>query len=192
MGQYVSRVSRLFLGRRDSPVEEPVAALVVTLVKDLSSRSHSKRMSYRGDIMSSSGGEYWDVGLDEDSAQRELEGRRQNVSMFLRGEATMIPTRSGGHYYIPIGRFEQMQTDHRHEMYNWYMDLYRDDLAEQLAMTLLVVAQGLEVPPIAVLSQAIDEDMEDSIRLEDYVAHGYSSKLVNLEDFDHWDDTNSH
>ncbi|KAF3457365.1 hypothetical protein FNV43_RR02022 [Rhamnella rubrinervis] len=157
MGQYVNRVSRLFLESCDSPVEEPVAVRVVILVKDPSSISHSERMSYRGNILSTSGGEYRDVGLDEDSARRELEGRRQNVSMFLHGEATMIPTRSG----------------------------------EQLAMTLLVVAQGLEVPPVAVMSRAVDEDMEDSIGSEDYVAHGYSFEPVNPEDFNPWDDTNS-
>ncbi|KAF3457808.1 hypothetical protein FNV43_RR02468 [Rhamnella rubrinervis] len=135
----------------------------------------------RGDILSTSGDGYQNIGLDEDSPRRELEGRKQDVAMFLRGEAIMIPIRGGGHYYISTRRFEQMQTDHRHEMYKWYMDQYRDNPVEQLAMTL----QAVDEDPVKVAEEDSMEDPEEELMgFEDYVPFGYSLKLVDPKDFD--------
>ncbi|KAF3451308.1 hypothetical protein FNV43_RR07403 [Rhamnella rubrinervis] len=55
-----------------------------------SSGSYTGRRFHRGCIPSTSSEEYHDVGLDDDFAHRELEGWRQDIAMFLRGEAVMI------------------------------------------------------------------------------------------------------
>ncbi|KAF3451159.1 hypothetical protein FNV43_RR07251 [Rhamnella rubrinervis] len=123
-----------------------------------------------------SGDGYQNIGLDEDSARCELEGRKQDVAMFLRGEAIMIPIRGGGHYYISTRRFEQMQTDHRHEMYKWYMDQYRDNPAVD------------EDPAKVTEEDSMEDPEEEPMGFEDYVPFDYSLKLVDPKDFDLWDD----
>ncbi|KAF3445128.1 hypothetical protein FNV43_RR14821 [Rhamnella rubrinervis] len=87
-----------------------------------SSGSYIGRRSDRGSIPSTSGGGYRDVGLDDDSTRRELKGRRQDVTMFLRGEALMIAIQGGGHNYMLTGKFQQMQTEHFRDMYMWHWD----------------------------------------------------------------------
>ncbi|KAF3455915.1 hypothetical protein FNV43_RR00558 [Rhamnella rubrinervis] len=52
---------------------------------------------------------YRDIRLDDDFARREPEGRGQDVTMFLSRQTTMVPLLGAGHYYMPIGRFEQLQ-----------------------------------------------------------------------------------
>ncbi|KAF3433446.1 hypothetical protein FNV43_RR24548 [Rhamnella rubrinervis] len=108
------------------PVVEPMARILATSRRVFLASLYG-RQSHRGSVPSTSGGRYHDVGLDDDSARRELEGRRQEVAMFLRRELVMIPIRGGGHYYMPIGRFQQMQEDHYHDMYMWYLDQFDED-----------------------------------------------------------------
>ncbi|KAF3443255.1 hypothetical protein FNV43_RR12937 [Rhamnella rubrinervis] len=79
-----------------------------------------RRRSHRSSVPSISGGGYRGVGLDDDLARRELEDGGRMV--FLRGEAVMILIWRGGYYYMPIGRFQQMQAEHFHEMFLWYLD----------------------------------------------------------------------
>ncbi|KAF3451363.1 hypothetical protein FNV43_RR07458 [Rhamnella rubrinervis] len=55
-------------------MEELVVVRVVTVVRKPSSKSHSVRRSHRGDIPSTSGGGYRDVGLDENSPSRGFGG----------------------------------------------------------------------------------------------------------------------
>ncbi|KAF3455366.1 hypothetical protein FNV43_RR05817 [Rhamnella rubrinervis] len=90
MGQWFSQASCFVRGGHVTPMVVLVAVRVVTSVREQPSRSHSTRMSHRGDIPSTSDGGNQDIGLDEDSARRELKGRRQDVAMFLRGEAIMV------------------------------------------------------------------------------------------------------
>ncbi|KAF3445852.1 hypothetical protein FNV43_RR11029 [Rhamnella rubrinervis] len=165
-------------------------AHTATSRRESSSASYTGRRSHRGSVPSTSGGRYHDVGLDDDSARRELEGRRQEVAMFLRRELVMIPIRGGGHYYMPIGRFQQMQEDHYHDMYMWYLDQFDEDPTEQRAMRGHVQARGFGGPPIAaaVLAEDTEEDPEeDSLGTDEYVPRGYTPTQI-LEDFDPWDE----
>ncbi|KAF3449179.1 hypothetical protein FNV43_RR09907 [Rhamnella rubrinervis] len=77
------------------PVVEPVAVHMATSRRGSSSASYTGRRSHRGSVPSTSSGRYYDVGLDDNSARRELKGRRQEVAMFLRRELVMILIRGG-------------------------------------------------------------------------------------------------
>ncbi|KAF3457064.1 hypothetical protein FNV43_RR01721 [Rhamnella rubrinervis] len=103
----------------------------------------------------------------------------------------MIPIKGGGHYYMPIGRFQQMQEDHYHDMYMWYMDQFDENPIEQRAMRTHVQAWGFGQPPVAeaVLAEDSKEDPEeDSMGTDDYVPHGYTPNPVNPENFNPWDE----
>ncbi|KAF3443705.1 hypothetical protein FNV43_RR13395 [Rhamnella rubrinervis] len=169
------------------PIVEPVAVHTATSMREYSSASYTGRRTHRGSIPSTSGGRYHDVGLDDDSARRELEGRRQEVAMFLRRELVMKSIRGGGHYYMLIGRFQQMQEDHYHDMYMWYLDQFDEDPTEQRAMRAHVHAQGFVGPPVAAAILAEDPE-EDSLGIDEYVPRGYTPDPVDLEDFDPWDE----
>ncbi|KAF3443114.1 hypothetical protein FNV43_RR17035 [Rhamnella rubrinervis] len=77
MGQLFNRFSCTVRGRRDTLVVEPMAGRGVTLRGESSSGSYTGKVSRRGDTPSTSGGRCRDVGLDDDSARREVESRRQ-------------------------------------------------------------------------------------------------------------------
>ncbi|KAF3448092.1 hypothetical protein FNV43_RR08800 [Rhamnella rubrinervis] len=162
MGQVFSRLSCTVPERRDMPVVEPVARRGVTL------RGESSLGSY----------------TDSDSTQHELEGWRQQVAMLLRREAVMIPVKGGDYYYMPIGRFQQIQEDHFHDMYMWYLDQFDEDLTKQGAMQ----ARGYEGPLVIVaepVEDDIDEDPEeDSLGTNDYIPPGYMHEPIDPEDFD--------
>ncbi|KAF3453879.1 hypothetical protein FNV43_RR04320 [Rhamnella rubrinervis] len=91
-------------GRHDSPVQKSVALHGVTPVRESSLGLYTGRRCRRGSIPSTSGGGYRDIELDEDSTCRELKGKRQDVAMFLHGEAVMMPIWGGDHYYMPTRR----------------------------------------------------------------------------------------
>ncbi|KAF3455823.1 hypothetical protein FNV43_RR00465 [Rhamnella rubrinervis] len=103
----------------------------VTLRGESSLGSYTGKVSRKGDAPSILGGRYWDVGLDDDSVHCELEGRREKVAMFMHREAVMIPIIGGGHYYMPTGRFQQMQIEHFRDMFIWYLDQFDEDPTEQ-------------------------------------------------------------
>ncbi|KAF3457065.1 hypothetical protein FNV43_RR01722 [Rhamnella rubrinervis] len=76
MGQLLSSASCSIRGEHDMPVVEPVVVRTATSRRESSSVSYTGRRSHRGSIPSTSGGGYHEVGLDDDSARRELEGQR--------------------------------------------------------------------------------------------------------------------
>ena len=203
MGQWFSRWTGWLRRRRDPPVEEPVAVRVGTPVRESLSASYDGRISPGGDIPSTVDIGYQDIGLDAESTQRELERRRHTVARFLSGHTTMVPLPDGGHYYILTESFEQLQTDHRHEMLMWYLDQFHEDPDEQMARWAQLDAQGFGGPPVAAEDPeevaeddseedpeevAEDDPEEDSMGSDDHVPLGYSPKPIDPEDFDPWDD----
>ncbi|KAF3455470.1 hypothetical protein FNV43_RR00099 [Rhamnella rubrinervis] len=191
MGQLFSSAFCSICGECDMSVVESVAVRTVTSRRESSLVSYTWRRSHKGSVPSTSSGGYHDVGLDDDSAPRELEGRRQEVAMFLYKELVMIPNRGGGHYYMPIGRFQQMQEDHYHDMYMRYMDQFDEDPTEQRAMRMHVQAWRFGGPPVAatVLVEDSEEDPEeDSMGTDDYVPRGYTPDSVDPENFNLWDE----
>ena len=105
----------------------------------------------------------------------------------------------GGQYYILTESFEQLQTDHRHEMLMWYLDQFHEDPDEQMARWAQLDTQGFGGPPIAAENPeevaeddseevAEDDPEEDSMGFDDHVPLGYSPEPVDPEDFDMWDD----
>ncbi|KAF3443315.1 hypothetical protein FNV43_RR12997 [Rhamnella rubrinervis] len=169
----------------------PVVGHGVTLRGESSSGSYTSRVSRRGDAPFVSGGRYRDIGLDSDSVRCESEGQRQEVVMFLRRETVMMLNRKGGHYYMPIRRFHQMQEDHFHDMCMWCLDQFDKDPTEQRAMRAHVQARGYGGPPVMVAEPVEDTDEdpeEDSLGTDDYVPCNYMPKLVDQEDFGPWDE----
>ncbi|KAF3455386.1 hypothetical protein FNV43_RR00009 [Rhamnella rubrinervis] len=88
---------------------------------------------------------------------------------------------------MPIGRFQQMQEDHYHDMYMWYLDQFDEDPTEQRAMRGHVQARGFGGPPVAAAVLAKDSE-EDSLGTDEYVPRGYTPNPVDPEDFDPWDE----
>ncbi|KAF3455998.1 hypothetical protein FNV43_RR00641 [Rhamnella rubrinervis] len=73
------------------PVVEPVAMHTATSRRESSSASYIGRRSHRGSVTSTSGGRYHDIGLDDNSARRELEGRRQEIAIFILSFGSRMP-----------------------------------------------------------------------------------------------------
>ena len=165
--------------------------------------SYEGRISHGGDILSIVDRGYQDIGLDAESTQCELEHRRHIIVRFLSGHTTMVPLPDGGHYYILIESFEQLQTDHRQDMLMWYLDQFHEDPDEQMARWAQLDAQGFGGPLVATEDSeevaendfeedpkqvAEDDPEEDSMGSDDHVPLGYSPEPVDPEDFDPWDD----
>ena len=152
-----------------------MAFCVVTPVRESSLASYEGRVSHGGDIPSTVDRGYQDIGLDAESTQRELERRRHTVARFLSGHTTMVPLPDGGHYYILTESFEQLQTDHRHEMLMWYLDQFHEDPDEQMVRWAQLDTQGFGGPPIAAEDPkevAEDDPEEDSMGSADHVPLG--------------------
>ncbi|KAF3442830.1 hypothetical protein FNV43_RR16748 [Rhamnella rubrinervis] len=146
MGQWFSRASCSIRGGHDMPVVEPVVVRTTIPRRESSLASYTGRRSHRGSVPSTSGEGYCNVGLNDDSARRELEGRKQ-----------------------------EMQEDHYHDMYMWYLDQFDEDPTEQRVMRAHIQAWGFRGPPVvaAVLAEDSEEDPEeDSVGSDDYVPRG--------------------
>ncbi|KAF3434569.1 hypothetical protein FNV43_RR21654 [Rhamnella rubrinervis] len=75
----VYRVSRLLCRMRDTPIVESVA----TSAREQVIGPHSMGVTFREDVPSFLGEGYRDIGLGEDSTQRELERRRISVAILM-------------------------------------------------------------------------------------------------------------
>ncbi|KAF3451140.1 hypothetical protein FNV43_RR07230 [Rhamnella rubrinervis] len=156
-----SRLSYAVRGQRDMLVVELVARRGVTLRGESSSSSYTGRMFHKVAAPSASGGSYREVGLV--TGRLELEGRRQEVVMFIRKEAVMIP-----------------------------LDQFDEDPTEQEAMRAYMQARGYGGPPM-VVAEPVEDDTnedpeEDSLGTDDYVPHCCTPEPIDHEDFDYWDE----
>ncbi|KAF3442832.1 hypothetical protein FNV43_RR16750 [Rhamnella rubrinervis] len=62
------------------------------------------------------------------------------------------PLSNGGQCYVKTYRLKQFHIDHHYEMYHWYMDQFKENPCEQLAMANHMATLGIMVLPTIVVS----------------------------------------